>query len=257
MGHRGALLDEQAFDLMKHRVVRGVGSIGPVDTAERHDPQGRLAGFHDTDLHGARLRPQEQRVAALGDVEIEVVERIPGRMLRWNRQGFEVVPLVFDLRAVDAFEAQAGHDALHLADGAGDRMQPAKPHRTAGQRDINRSGLGRCGCRCEPILSLFEQRGNGLLELVEGSPRLRPIRGTDATEQLLNRLELAALGPDERDPRLFERGGAANLTERRFSFIAKPAHLEDKRFKIHALAKPARHTTRETTSGRGCDSFST
>jgi RNA polymerase sigma factor (sigma-70 family) len=39
VGHGGAGLDEQPLHLVKHRIVRGVGRVGPIDTPQRYDPQ--------------------------------------------------------------------------------------------------------------------------------------------------------------------------------------------------------------------------
>ena len=41
VGHRHAAIDQQAFDLVEHRIVRGVGGVGPIDPAAGDDPHRR------------------------------------------------------------------------------------------------------------------------------------------------------------------------------------------------------------------------
>src|SRR5215831_2748568 len=49
------LVDGQAFDLMEHEGVRGVGIIAPVNLAWDDDAHGRLALLHGANLHGRRV----------------------------------------------------------------------------------------------------------------------------------------------------------------------------------------------------------
>ena len=147
--------------------MRGIGGVGPVDAAQRHDPQGRFAVLHHADLHGARLRPEEQRVGGLRHGQVEVVERVPCGVFGGDRQGLEVVPLVLDFGAVDALESEPAHDLLHAADRARDRMEMPEADRLGGQRDVDGrhgrscrgggdAGLGRLEARRDRILGVVE-----------------------------------------------------------------------------------------------------
>lgn len=73
VAHRDALVDDEAFDLMEHRGVRGVGLVLAEHAAGGQHADGRLLLLHDADLHGAGLRAQKdflvvrhiERVAAV------------------------------------------------------------------------------------------------------------------------------------------------------------------------------------------------
>ena len=62
VGHRHVAIDQQALDLVEHRVVRGVGRVGPIDAAQRNDPHRRRRLFHHADLHRAGLAAQQQAI---------------------------------------------------------------------------------------------------------------------------------------------------------------------------------------------------
>ena len=115
-------------------VVRAVDVIRTVNAADRHNPDRRLAMLHHSHLHGARLAAHQDRFARRGarGGEIEIVERIAGRMVERNVQRVEVVPFVFELRAVDNFKSEPANDLSELANGLRERMQPAQMDRRAG-----------------------------------------------------------------------------------------------------------------------------
>jgi hypothetical protein len=232
---------------MEHRVVGGVGGIGPVDAAERHDPQRRLPLFHHADLHGAGLRPQEQRVGCPGHGEIEVVERIAGRVLRPDRQRLEVMPLILDLGAVDALESQPPHDLLHAADRLGDRVQMAQPDGIAGERDID--GFGLRDLPGDAVLRRLERGRDRLLGVVEVPATGGAIVGRQAAEQLLDRLQSAALRPEKLDPCLLERHLVASRIERGRGVGPQAVQFGRERFQrngCHCLTRP-----RPAPAGRG------
>ena len=212
IGHRRARLDKQPLHLMKHRVMGGVSSVGAVNAAERHNPQRRLALLHDADLHGARLRPEQERIGPLGDGEIKIVERIAGRVLGTDRQRLEVVPLVLDLGAIDTLEAEPGHNLLDAPDRLRDRMNVAMPEVEARERDVDRRSLG--GGAGEPCLGGIEGGRDRPLRLVEEPARFRAIGPFEAAEKLLDDLQTPTLRPSKLDPGLLETSVIGGGNER-------------------------------------------
>src|SRR3546814_7435356 len=84
MPHMDAAIDDETFDLVKHRRVRRI-AVAAVDAAGRDDPDRRLLAHHRPDLHRRSMRAQQHR-AAFGIVhlrrEIEsVVHRARGMRL--------------------------------------------------------------------------------------------------------------------------------------------------------------------------------
>ena len=95
VGHRHVVIDEQAFDLVKHGIVSGVGRVGAIDATERNDSHGRPRLFHHANLHRAGLAAQEQRRGGrrtlrspasrtlsdrLGGRKVKIFERIASRV---------------------------------------------------------------------------------------------------------------------------------------------------------------------------------
>ena len=130
---RDALADDQAFDLREHRRVRQVEVVAAVDAARRDEPHRRLVRLHVADLHrrGVRAqqrapvvgRPRVDPAPAIGEVE-RVLHVARGCSAR-HVERFEVVVVVFDLRAFEDLEAHAREDGLDAlahdasADGGG------------------------------------------------------------------------------------------------------------------------------------------
>ena len=54
--------------------------------------------------------------------QVEVVQRVAGRMCGRDVEGLEVVPLVLDLRPVGHGEAEPAHDVLQFLDRLRDRV---------------------------------------------------------------------------------------------------------------------------------------
>ena len=243
IGHRRARLDKQPLHLMKHRVMGGVSSVGAVNAAERHNPQRRLALLHDADLHGACLRPEQERIGPLGDGKIKIVERIAGRVLGTDRQGLEVVPLVFDLGAIDTLEAEPGHDLLDPPDRLRDWMDVAMPEGEARERDVDRRSLG--GGPCEPRLGGIEGGRDRSLRLVKKPARFRAIGPIETAEKLLDALQSPTLGPSKLDSGLLELRVIAGNHKRRNRLGAETLDVGAERFKrhgAHATNRPLQAT---------------
>src|SRR6185436_17965084 len=59
IGGGDAFVDVKTFDLLKGRVVRGVGVVAAIDAAGDDDADGRLLFLHHADLDGARVSAQK------------------------------------------------------------------------------------------------------------------------------------------------------------------------------------------------------
>ncbi len=127
-----------------------MGDIGvtAIHTAGADDADRRLLRFHGADLNRRGMGAQ-QHVR----IEIEGVVHRPGRVMAWDVERFEVVIIVFDLRAFGNAVANVGEELLDSFQSAGNRMQTASGLATARQGHVNGFGreLGR-------KISLLERR---------------------------------------------------------------------------------------------------
>ena len=78
-----------------------------------------------------------------GLVEVERVLHVASGMLRRHVERLEIVVVVLDLRPLQDFEAETREDLLDLLPQHRERVPMAKPHRPAGERDVDRSGWSR------------------------------------------------------------------------------------------------------------------
>ena len=126
--HRDALVDDERLELVEHEHVRRVDRVGPIDPARRHHADRRLGLLHHADLDRRGLAAEQDIV-----LDVEVVQRVAGRMLGRDVQGDEVVPLVLDLRAVGDAEAHPAEDVQQLVDRLHDhvRLADLRPGRRA------------------------------------------------------------------------------------------------------------------------------
>ena len=84
---------------MKHGQVRRVVRVGPINAAGDHHTHRRPLLLEHADLHRAGLRTQQhQRILLTRRDEIEVVQRIAGRVLARNVERNEIVEFVLDFR---------------------------------------------------------------------------------------------------------------------------------------------------------------
>ena len=111
VAHGDALRHHQTFDLVEHGGVGGIRLILAEHAAGRQHTQGRLVGFHEADLHGACLRPQQHLIVV---VKIEGIAAVTGGMPLLNIQAGEVVTCQLHLRAVHHGVAHAHKDVLDL-----------------------------------------------------------------------------------------------------------------------------------------------
>src|SRR5690242_1691620 len=105
----------EAFDLMEHEGMRGVGIIAAVDLAWDDDAHGRLLLLHGANLHGRGVGAQEERRrSAFGQVDVERVHVVADRMELRDVQRFEVVVRRFNLRAFHNGEANGEENVLEF-----------------------------------------------------------------------------------------------------------------------------------------------
>ena len=128
---RDPFIDNQSFDLMKHRRVRRVQVIMSEDAPRTDDADWGLLPFHGSNLNGRCVCSQDN---VIGD--IERVRRIPRRMPGGDVQGLEVVIGSLDFRAVFDRVPHRDENPFHLAPYECDRMSMANPWSRTGQRDV-------------------------------------------------------------------------------------------------------------------------
>ena len=169
----------------------------------------RGRGFHHADLDRAGLAAEPRRASGdAGRGEIEILERIAGRMRSGDIQGLEIVPLVLDFRSRGNRKAQPAHDVLELFDGKRQRVQMAPSWSRTWKRGVAGRGRGvRHGSRGNPLAGGGEGVLDGRLGFVEGFSGRGLVRAGHGAELLLHGLQTAALGPQELDPPGFQRIG--------------------------------------------------
>jgi hypothetical protein len=148
--HRGALVDHQAFDLEELEAVAGVDRLVAEAAARQQRPDRRLGGLHHPDLAGARVGPQQ----VPGDVHVERVPQVAGRMVRGDVEHLEVGQVVLDLGPLVDHEAELAEDLGDGGDRLRNRVERAAPDRPAGQRDVDllraRRRAWTCACSSVP-----------------------------------------------------------------------------------------------------------
>src|SRR5690606_8018750 len=125
VGEAGALVHQQALDLVEHRRV-GLVAVAAVDLAGGDHAQRRRVLLHEAHLHARGVGAQQPALAALVGAHVEGVVHGPRRMVRREVQGLEVVPVVLDLRAFGQLVTHAGEDVGDALQGAADRVQVAQ-----------------------------------------------------------------------------------------------------------------------------------
>ena len=127
--------------------------------------------------------------------QVERVLHVARRMLLRHVQRFEVVPVVFELRAVDDLVAHAEEDVLDALAHLRQRM-PASEHRhAAGQRHVERAwrGLGRRQCRFTRVERGFDL----LLQRVGLRAEHPPLVGRRGAHGLEQRRDASLLSAQE------------------------------------------------------------
>src|SRR6266545_1785410 len=132
VAERDAAVYKQSFDLVEHRIMRGVGSVAAEDAPGRGNAQRRAALLHRVNLHRRGLRAQRQPL-----VDVERVLRAARRVIGRDVQRVEVEEFGLDLRPVLNLVAYRDEDVFDLLPQQRDRMKVAPPYAASGQRHVN------------------------------------------------------------------------------------------------------------------------
>ena len=203
-----ALIHDQAFHLVEHGAVGGIG-IGTEHTAGDQHLDGRLLAVHGADLAAGGLGAEQELVG-----QVEGILHVTGGVILGHVQAGEVVVVILDLRCVSHGKTHAGE---HVDDLVGDQRQGVQTtHRAGlgGQGDVH--GLsGVAGGQ----LGLLHLGGGGivvclhlLLELVDDLAHGGALFGRNRAQILHQRGDLAVFAQiflPERGQRLLGR----DLTE--------------------------------------------
>ncbi len=139
VGKSHPLIHQQAFHLVKHGGVGDV-RVPAVDLARGDDAHRGLADFHGADLHGGGVSPEQHLVA-----EIKGVLHVPGRVVRGQVEGLEVIPVQFHLGAFHRLKAQVEEDVADLGHDAVQRVEPAPGQAPPRQGDVHGGGRAPAG----------------------------------------------------------------------------------------------------------------
>ena len=137
VAERNALVHQQAFDLIEHRVVRGVWRIAAKHAARRGDAQRRTPFLHGVNLHRRSLRTQRKRFFIAGSREIKRILRAARRMVVRNVQRGEVIKRRFNFGAVFDLVTHRNKDVFDALAQERDRMQMSGGKTASGQRYVN------------------------------------------------------------------------------------------------------------------------
>ena len=133
-------IDRQAFDLMKHGRVAGVGRIVAMHRPGNHDANRRTHLLHRANLHRRGMRAQQQALALrlrLLSRDEERVLRVARGMVRREIQRLEIVVVGFDHRAFGDRVAQFLEYADDLVHRFDDGVFCANGTADAGEGDVH------------------------------------------------------------------------------------------------------------------------
>ncbi len=136
VGHRQALVDRQALDLVEDGGVRGVQLVGAERLAGHHDVHRQVALQQGARLHRRGVGAQHQ--ARPGRVDEEGVLHLPRRVVGQEVQGVEVEPLGLDLGTVGDLPAHPDEDVADPLDQRGERVPRPGRVPVDRQRDVDR-----------------------------------------------------------------------------------------------------------------------
>ena len=205
VGEADVLADPQAFDLVEHRRVRGVG-VDAIDAARRDDADlgHRLEMLvllhvllHVAHLDRAGMRTQQDAFGNLAAFILQVEGVVHGtrRMVVGRVQRGEVVEVVLDLGTVGHFEADRAEQAFDALERARHRVQAATGFAAAGQRDVERL-FGEAGfqrCELDRVAARVERGFDRFLGAVDGGAGGLLLFGRQLAEALQEFGDLARL----------------------------------------------------------------
>ena len=139
VGKGHALIHQQTLHLVKHGGVGDV-RVPAVDLARGDDAHRGLALFHGADLHGGGVSPEEHLVG-----EVKGVLHVPGRVVRRQVEGLEVIPVQFHLGAFHCLKPQVQEDIADLGHDAVQGVETAPEEAPSRQGDVHRGSGGQAG----------------------------------------------------------------------------------------------------------------
>ena len=181
VGEADVLVDPQAFDLVEHRRVGGVG-VDAVGAAERDHLDRRLVHAGVAHLHRAGVGAQQEGQPVLVlEIDVERVLHRPRWVVLGIVQRSEVVPVRLYFRTVGDLEADRAPDRLDPLPGANHRVDAAAAAAARRQRDVERVlGEPRRELRIGELdAARFERRLDLLLGGVVSGARRFPAFGRD------------------------------------------------------------------------------
>ena len=209
VGEADALVHDQSLHLVKHRRMREVG-LTPKHPAGTDDADRGSRLLHDAHLHGRRMRSQD--VAAF---EVEGIPHRSGWMMRRQVECFEVVIVVFDLRARHDPVAGTEEDVLDPPHRLRNRMQASRVLATAGQRHVDDIFAESSGelLRRQRRSARFDCLYHGVFRRIVPSARRRPLSGVEEPQRPGQQRQLA-LFPQVFDPDFVQPLGTVGSTDR-------------------------------------------
>ena len=145
VAHADAVAHHQPFQLVKHRLMGGVGRLVAVDLAAHHDLEGRLVVHHVANLHGRGVGPQQASV-----FQPEGVLQVARGVIPRHVERLEVVVLLFHFRPLDHRVAHLAVDADQVVEHAGNGVQPARRQGQARQRHVD-GFAGKFSVECRAL----------------------------------------------------------------------------------------------------------
>ena len=143
MSHGRCLVDNQPFDLMKHRGMGGI-VIRTVSPARRNNAYRQRMVFHRAYLHRRRMGSDHKAVVLVFTVGIRNIKGIlhlTGRMVGRHIQRIEIMELVFNIRSFGNFKTHFAENRRNFFINFADRMNAPLLFGTNRQRYVN--SLGR------------------------------------------------------------------------------------------------------------------
>src|SRR5215813_5733756 len=167
VAERDAAVYKQPFDLVEHRIMRGVGRVAAEDSSGRGHAQRRAALLHRVNLHRRGLRTQRQPL-----VDVERVLRAARRVIGRYVQRVEVVEVGLYFRPVLDLVAHRDEDVFDLLPQQSYRVKVAPPNASSGQRHVNALSGQLLGLsfRGETGLQFFDLGFDVIFQFVEPLP---------------------------------------------------------------------------------------
>ncbi len=174
----------------------GVHLVGAEHPPRCDHPDGKLPFLHLMHLHPGSLGAQKD--VAHGAGHVEGVLLVLGGVVGRDVQGFEIVVILFHLRALHHLVAHAHEDTLHLFQGDGVGMSVAQLRFAGGQSHVDDFRLhpGLSDGFFNPGLALLQHLLNLGPGLVHHLPYLGPLLGRYVPHALQQVGELALLAQD-------------------------------------------------------------